>query len=259
MKYPREASTTRPVSTPMRKMSQFAESSTAASASRDIRWRLRNNAVYSPNRAVTARSSRHTSQDHTTRCAHRVVWSWLVCLLLLAVTARFGEYTALLRNRQRMSRLALAAVLLSANWLIFLIGVLTGRVVEASLGYFMNPLVTVLLAVVVLRERINRAQWLGLGIAAAGLGVLTYENGRVPWISLGLAFSFGLYGLMKKQVAADVPALAGFTAETTALLPLALGYLAVLTAQGSGTFGVADGPFGTRLDHVLLLMFSGIA
>ena len=191
--------------------------------------------------------------------AHRVVWSWLVCLLLLAITSRFGEYTALLRNRRRMSRLALAAVLLSANWLIFLIGVLTGRVVEASLGYFMNPLVTVLLAVLVLRERINRAQWLGLGIAAAGLGVLTYENGRVPWISLGLAFSFGLYGLMKKQVAADVPALAGFTAETTALLPLALGYLAVITAQGTGTFGVADGPFGTRLDHVLLLMFSGVA
>src|SRR5690625_5064908 len=111
--------------------------------------------------------------------AHRVVWSWLVCLLLLAITSRFGEYTALLRNRRRMSRLALAAVLLSANWLIFLIGVLTGRVVEAALGYFMTPLMTVLLAVLVLRERINRSQWRGLVIAAAGLGVLTYENGRV--------------------------------------------------------------------------------
>src|SRR5699024_12681510 len=112
--------------------------------------------------------------------AHRGVWSGLVARLLLAITARFGAYTALLRNRQRMSRLALAAVLLSANWLIFLIGVLTGRVVEASLGYFMNPLVTVLLAVVVLRERINRAQRLGLGIAPAGLGALRYEHGRVP-------------------------------------------------------------------------------
>lgn len=191
--------------------------------------------------------------------AHRVVWSWVVCLILLLALSRFGQYTALLRDRRRMGALALAAVLLSANWLIFLVGVLTGRVVEASLGYFMNPIVTVILAVLVLRESINRAQLLGLAIAAAGMVVLTVENGRIPWISLGLAFSFGLYGLMKKRVAADVPALAGFAAETTALLPLAVGYLAVITHLGIGTFGVAEGPTGSRAGHVLLLMFSGVA
>lgn len=191
--------------------------------------------------------------------AHRVVWSWIVCLILLFAVSRFKEYTSLLRNRKRMARLALAAVFLSANWLIFLVGVLTGRVVEASLGYFMNPIVTVVLAVLVLRERVNRAQVVGLAIAAAGMVVLTVENGKVPWISLGLAFSFGMYGLMKKQVASDVPALAGFAAETTALLPLAIGYLAVISYLGTSTFGTAEGPLGSHSGHVLLLMFSGIA
>lgn len=191
--------------------------------------------------------------------AHRVVWSWVVCLILLTATSQFGQYRALLRDRALLGRLAVAAVLLSVNWLIFLIGVLTGRVVEASLGYFMNPIVTVLLAVAVLRERVNRAQWAGLSIAGIGLVVLTIENGRVPWISLGLAFSFGLYGLMKKQVAPNVPALAGFAAETTTLLPIAVGYLVVIGFLGTGTFGVGVGPLGTRADHVLLLMSSGIA
>lgn len=191
--------------------------------------------------------------------AHRVVWSWLVCLILLLAVSRVRTYITILRNRALMMRLAAAAVLLTANWLIFLIGVFTDRVVEASLGYFMNPIVTVLLAVAILRERTNRAQWVGLGIAAAGLVVLTVENGRIPWISIGLAFSFGLYGLMKKQVASDVPALAGFAAETTALLPIALTYLVVLGVMGQGTFGVSGGLFDSRPGHVLLLAFSGVA
>ena len=190
--------------------------------------------------------------------AHRVVWSWVVCVILVVALSQFRAYTALLRDPRRMPRLALAAMLLAANWLIFLIGVLTGRVVEASLGYFMNPIVTVVLAVAVLRESINRSQLLGISIAALGMVVLTMENGTVPWISLGLALSFGLYGLIKKQLAADVPALAGFAAETTALLPIALGYLGVISYLGTSTFGTAQGPLGTRADHVVAVMFSGV-
>ncbi len=187
-----------------------------------------------------------------------MVWSWVVCVILVVALSQFRAYTALLRDPRRMPRLALAAMLLAANWLIFLIGVLTGRVVEASLGYFMNPIVTVVLAVAVLRESINRSQLLGISIAALGMVVLTMENGTVPWISLGLALSFGLYGLIKKQLAADVPALAGFAAETTALLPIALGYLGVISYLGTSTFGTAQGPLGTRADHVVAVMFSGV-
>src|SRR5690625_1076305 len=101
--------------------------------------------------------------------AHRVVWSWIVCLGLLLVTKRFGQYRQILRNRNQFLRLGLAALLLSGNWLIFVIGVLSGRVVEASLGYFINPILTVVLAVVVLGERINRIQSIGIGIAAIGM------------------------------------------------------------------------------------------
>lgn len=191
--------------------------------------------------------------------AHRVVWSWVVCLVLLTATRRMNQLGRLLRDRNKMPRLALGSVFLSLNWLVFLIAVLTGRLVEASLGYFINPIVTVLLAVVVLKERINTAQWIALGIAASGLVVIGIEAGTVPWISFGLAFSFGLYGLVKKQISSNVPALAGLAAETTVLLPIAGIYLIVIALLGTGTFGVSTGPFGTQADHVLLLMFSGVA
>lgn len=191
--------------------------------------------------------------------AHRVLWSWVICLILLAATGTFSQFTTLMRDRRRAARLALAAILLSANWLIFLIGVLTGRVVETSLGYFLNPLFTVVLAVVVLGESINRTQLIGLAVAAVGMVVLVVETATFPWISISLAFSFGLYGLIKKQVSADVGALPGFAVETTALLPLAIGYLAYIVYAGSNTFGVATGPLGTRTDHVALMMFAGVA
>src|SRR5690625_1817867 len=191
--------------------------------------------------------------------AHRVVWSWVVCLALLWISSRFREYVALMRQPRQVLRLGLAALLLSANWLIFLIGVLAGRVVEASLGYFINPILTVVLAVVVLGEKINRTQVLGVGVAAVGMVVFAWETGTIPWSSLGLALSFGLYGLMKKQLAPNVPALAGFAAETTALLPIAVAYLAGLILFGDSTLGVAVGPLGTRTDHMALIAFSGVA
>lgn len=191
--------------------------------------------------------------------AHRVVWSWAICMVLLLGFARFGEFRALLRDRARIVRLAAAAVLLSANWLVFVFAVVTNRVVEASLGYFINPLVTVILAMVFLREKVNRPQLVGLGIAAAGIVVLTLETGGLPWLSLVLACSFGFYGLMKKKVAPHVSAVAGFAAETTVVLPAALGYLTYLAVTGAGSFAVEVGPLGTRADFALLLVFSGVA
>ncbi|MDM7854373.1 EamA family transporter RarD [Cellulomonas sp. MW4] len=169
--------------------------------------------------------------------AHRVVWSLAFCLLLLVVTRTWGSFVAVLRRPRTVAVLGLAAVLLAVNWLVYVYGVLSDHVVDAALGYFVNPLVTVALAVLVLRERLRRVQWVALGFGAAAVVVITVGYGRLPWIALVLAASFGTYGLIKNRVGRAVPALPGFAVETVVLAPLALGYLLVLAAQGSGTFG----------------------
>lgn len=191
--------------------------------------------------------------------AHRVVWSFVLCIILLAILGQLSEFTALMRSRERLPRLTAASLVLSVNWLVFAIAVLTGHVVDASLGYFLNPIVTVVFAVVFLRERINPLQWVALGIAASGLTVISIEHGSVPWISFALALAFGSYGLIKKQISGDVPALAGHAVETAVLLPLAVGFLIVIQILGVGTFGIAQGPVGGRWGHVLLMMFTGVA
>jgi chloramphenicol-sensitive protein RarD len=169
--------------------------------------------------------------------AHRVVWSLAFCLLLLVVTRTWGSFVAVLRRPRTVAVLGLAAALLAVNWLVYVYGVLTDHVVDAALGYFVNPLVTVALAVLVLRERLRRVQWVALGFGAAAVVVITVGYGRLPWIALVLAASFGTYGLIKNRVGRAVAALPGFAVETVVLTPLALGYLLVLGAQGSGAFG----------------------
>jgi chloramphenicol-sensitive protein RarD len=142
-------------------------------------------------------------------------------------------------------------MLISVNWLTYVWAVNNGHVIDASLGYFINPLVSVALGVVVLSERLNRAQWTAVGLAAAGVLYLAIVTGRPPWISLVLAMSFGLYGLIRKVVAVDsLPALA---TETLLLTPLAAGYLLWLGTRGAGAFG----QLGVPTD--LLLLGSGIA
>src|SRR5659263_573740 len=185
--------------------------------------------------------------------AHRIVWSLLVVIALFAVRRASTDLPALLRQPAALRRLALAAVVLSANWGVYIYGVNSAQVVETSLGYFVNPLVTVVLGVVVLRERLRRPQWIAVGIAALAVAVLTADYGHVPVIALTLAVSFGCYGLLKKQ--ANAGALEGLTVETSVLFLPALGYLVVLAARGSSSFGV-DLPHD--LGHDALLAGAGV-
>lgn len=182
---------------------------------------------------------------------HRIVWSLVFCLLLVALTRGWRQLGAVLRDRRTVGILAAAAVLVGTNWTVYVYGVLSDHVVDASLGYFINPLVTVILAVLVLGERLRPAQWVALGAGAAAVLVIAVGYGQVPWIALALAVSFGLYGLAKNRVGRSVPPLAGLTVETAVLTPVALVYLFWWQARGSGTF--TDSPW-----HALLLAAAGI-
>jgi chloramphenicol-sensitive protein RarD len=182
--------------------------------------------------------------------AHRVLWSLVVVVVLLAVTRRTAAVRAAVADRRRLLQLALAAVVIAVNWGTYIYGVTHERVVETSLGYFINPIVTVLLGVLVLGERLRRVQWTALGFAGVAVVVLTVENGRPPWIALALAFSFGAYGLLKKT--AGVGAVEGLAVETAVLLPVAAVHVAVLGATGASTFGT-EGP-----GHAVLLALSGL-
>jgi len=164
--------------------------------------------------------------------AHRVVWSAAFMVVLMARLRSLEWLRALGRNR--LGLLAIAAVLVSLNWGMYIWGVTHGHVVETSLGYFINPLVSVLLGVAFLGERLRRGQWIGVGIAAVAVVVLAIDYGRLPWLALGLASSFGLYGFVKKR--AGVGALASLTVETGLLFLPALAYLVILETTGRATF-----------------------
>ncbi|MGY1639673.1 EamA family transporter RarD [Geodermatophilus sp. SYSU D00703] len=183
--------------------------------------------------------------------AHRVVWSLVFVAVLLTAVRRWGQVRAAFTDRRTVLVLMGAAVLIAVNWLVFVYAVNSGHVVETSLGYFINPLVSVLLGVVVFAERLRVLQWVAVGIAAVAVAVLTVDYGRPPWIALTLAATFGLYGLMKKLVRVD--AAPGLFVETALVVVPALAVLVVLQARGEGTFGSAG------VGHLLLLVSSGIA
>lgn len=176
--------------------------------------------------------------------AHRLIWSLVVMTGLVIVLRRGVQFVALLHDRRTSTLLALAAVVVTVNWGTYIWGVNSGRVVETSLGYFVNPLVTMLLGVLVLRERLTRIQWLAVGIAAVAVGVLTVDYGRLPWIALILAGSFGTYGLLKKQAGAG--AFESLTLETAVMTPLALAYVVGLALAGRSHFAT-EGPGHTAL------------
>jgi chloramphenicol-sensitive protein RarD len=183
---------------------------------------------------------------------HRIIWSLVTCLLVVAVTRQFGPLWDTLRSPRLVAILAVAAVLVAINWGVYIYAVNDGNVVEASLGYFINPLLTVVLGVVILREHLRRMQWLAVGIGLVAVVVLTVDYGRPPWIALILATSFGSYGLVKKQVGPHVSALGSLTTETAVLAPLAIGVLVWLEVTGRGSFAHAA-PW-----HGVLLATSGI-
>jgi chloramphenicol-sensitive protein RarD len=179
--------------------------------------------------------------------AHRVVWSLVFVAVLLGFRNRWGWVRTL--GARRSGLLAVAATVISVNWGLYIWGVNNGHVVETSLGYFINPLVTVLLGVLVLRERLRRGQWLALGLGALAVVVLAVDYGRPPWLALTLAVSFGTYGLIKKQV--GIMAAESLGVETAVLALPALGYLGWLTAHGDSTLG-SEG-----VGHALLLAATG--
>lgn len=183
--------------------------------------------------------------------AHRVLWSLLFVGVLLTVLRRWAQVGALVRDRRRLVVLLGASVLIAGNWLVFVYGVNSGHVVETSLGYFINPLVSVLLGVAVFSERLRPLQWAAVGIAAGAVLVLTVDYGRPPWIALALALTFGLYGLMKKLVRTE--AAPGLFVETALVAVPAAAVLAVLHSAGNGTFGNAGA------GQALLLVSSGVA
>ncbi len=169
---------------------------------------------------------------------HRVLWSLAFLLVLLAMRRRWVWLAQVARRPRVLAAFCASAVLLSINWVTYIWSVGNGHVVDASLGYFMTPLVNVVLGYTVLHERLRRAQWLALSLAALGVAWLTIQAGQLPWIALVLASSFGAYGLLRKI--ATLGALEGLTLETMILLPAALAGLFVLETHGSARFPSPD-------------------
>lgn len=166
--------------------------------------------------------------------AHRIVWTVVMGAILMTVLREWSRLRAILASRRMLATLLLSSVLIATNWLVFIVAVQTDRVLDASLGYYINPLVNVLLGMTLLGERLTRARAFAVLLAAAGTLILALSYGRPPWIALVLAFSFGFYGLVRKRT--DVPVLAGLFVETAFLLPLAIGAIALLAAEGRGSF-----------------------
>jgi chloramphenicol-sensitive protein RarD len=182
--------------------------------------------------------------------AHRMVWSLAVVALVLLALRRWAWVAELLRQPRKLGMVVVAAAAVSVNWGLYIWAVNSGHVVEASLGYFINPLVTIALGVLVLHERLRPVQWAAVGIGALAVAVLTVGYGRLPWIALTLAFSFGLYGLVKKKLA--MGGLESLAAETSVQFLPALGFLLVLGGRGHATFGQHGA------GHALLLASCGL-
>lgn len=178
--------------------------------------------------------------------AHRIVWCCLLVFAWLGVRGELGEVRAVLADRVARTRLAASGLLISVNWLIYIWAVTNGHVIDASLGYFINPLLNVVLGVLVLGERLNRTQKIAVGLAAVGVLYLGVLAGRPPWIALALAASFGMYGLIRKVVA--VGSVSGLATETLMLAPFSAAFLVWLAVRGTGALG----PSPLHVDAMLI-------
>lgn len=186
--------------------------------------------------------------------AWRVLLSFVFCILLLTVTRGWAPFGVILRQPKLLGWTALAGLLIYINWQVFLIGTLSDNVVETSLGYFINPITTVLLGVFVLKERIRKLQWAAIAIAAIAVVVIIVAYRAFPWIALSLTASFGVYGLIKKKIGPAVDAVSGLTLESFWLIPIAVVQLIVVAMTPAGiTMG------GNGWVHAVLLAFAGVA
>lgn len=185
--------------------------------------------------------------------AWRIVLSLVFCVILITVTRGWAALGAILRDRRSMLLLLAASLFILVNWLVFVFAALSGHVIEGALGYFINPIVTVLLGVVLLRERMRPLQWAAVGLSAIAVVVLAVNYGAVPWIALLLAFSFGFYGLMKRLVGPKVDAVSGLTIETGYLFVPAGIALIVIWVGGGLVIGTVN------VWHTILVLSVGIA
>lgn len=183
----------------------------------------------------------------------RVLLSLVFCLLLLTVTRGWAAFGVILRQPKLLGWTALAGLLIYVNWQVFVLGTLTGHVVETSLGYFINPITTVLLGVFVLKERIRRLQWAAIAIAAIAVVVIVVAYRAFPWIALTLTASFGVYGLIKKKIGPAVDAVSGLTLESFWLIPIAIVQL-IIVAQTPAGITMGQNGWG----HALVLGFAGV-
>ena len=184
--------------------------------------------------------------------AWRILLSLAFCAILLTVVRGWARLIAIVRRPPLLLWTAVAGGLIYINWQVYIVAALSGHVIEASLGYFMNPIVTVVLGVVVLRERLRLTQWIAVGVAAVAVVVIVVGYGAFPWIALTLAFSFGIYGLVKKKLGPSVDAVSGLTLESLWLVPVATVILVVVGTTSGLTFG-AGGPW-----HAVLLGLVGV-
>lgn len=182
----------------------------------------------------------------------RVLFSVLFCLILLALTRSLGTLVQLFRDGKAVIALVIAGVLIATNWLLYVVATTTGHTLEASLGYFINPVVAVLLGVIVLREKLRPLQWAAIAVGFLAVLIMSVVYGSVPWLSLALAFSFGFYGLVKSTIGGRYPALVTLTGETAAIAPLALAAVFFLNSDGQITL------FSEGAGHFWLLASSGI-
>ena len=192
--------------------------------------------------------------------SHRAVWSLFFCIVALGISKQLKSTYALLKNPRVFIRLLLAAGLISVNWLVYIWAVNNGHVVESALGYYINPLIIIAFGVIMLREKMRKLQWTAVGFGALGVLVLTIDYGRLPWIALALAFSWGSYGLVKKQL--NLGALEGLAIETLLSLPIYGGYLIYIGLNGTGQLGTSLGLSllligGGVVTAIPLLLFNG--
>lgn len=173
--------------------------------------------------------------------AYRIICSLVFCLLLLAVGRNWRRLLAVLKRRRSVLILMAAGLLVTFNWTLYVWGVNNGHAIDAALGYFINPLVNALFGVILLGERMRRLQWVAFAVGTLAVLVLIVGYGEVPWVALGLAFTFGLYGLTKKKVGLLVPPVPGLAIETAAATPFALVYLAWLSSAGLATVPLVSG------------------
>ncbi len=182
--------------------------------------------------------------------ANRIVWAFVFTLLIVLVTRQWEPMVRILKDKKTMVSIFIASLLIAINWGLYIWAVNSGRIVDASLGYYINPLLAVALGVFLFKEKLNRWTAAALVIALTGVIIKTVQYGKVPWVSLGLAISFALYGAMKKTI--KVSSILGLTLETAMLAPLAAVYLGVRHAGGQGAFGTQPAWV------VLLLLGAGV-